>query len=475
MSTSRTCCWRAPRVERRKSQCAPLLARVGAGWCGNSSPKACPCFAGGLLGVLLALAGTGALATLAPSQIPRVQSAHVDGMVLVFALAATLAAGLLFGLAPAWRASRIDLNRAIKDADASGRTHRGLRGTLAVIEIALAFVLAVGAGLMVKNFWRLMTVGAGYDPHSVLTLSTSTISPRYRDNEIGYHRTVLERLRATPGIESAAMTGLMPMDFTVRRSFYREDLPLVKDADAPLADPIAISPDYLRVMRIPLKRGRAFTERDTETTAQVALINETCMRAQFPDGNPIGKHIKVGWERNDGRPWMTIVGVVGDVRQDGIDQPVDMQVYVALNQGAEPASGCYRLVARTAGDPMRMDHVVRRVFQEVDSGSLVWHVKPLEGYFAGKLAGRTFALALLTFFVCPGSCFGRCGDLWRNLLFRGAANAGARNSCGAGRRPARTGVDGSPGVADTRDGGPGNRPRCVAVVDQAAHRSAVRG
>lgn len=351
--------------------------------------------AGGLLGTGVAFFGTRALASLAPERIPRAQAAHMDGAALAFALGAAVLAGVLCGLAPAWHASRTDLIRAMKGINESGRTHNGLRNGLAVTEIALAFVLAVGAGLMAKTFWRLISLGAGFDPRNVLTLTTNVISPRYKDDTIGYYRDVLKSLRTIPGIESAAMTSLIPMDYTDRRQLQREDRPIPDERDAPLADQFSVSTDYFRVMRIPLRLGRLFSEQDRETMSRVALINESCARALFPGENPIGSHIKFG-KRDGSAPWMTIVGIVGDVRQDGIDRPADMQVYTALNQQA--IINYYRLVARTPVDPMSLERVVRSTFDAVDAGSPVFHVKPLQGYFSGRLANRSFALALLGLF-----------------------------------------------------------------------------
>jgi putative ABC transport system permease protein len=178
------------------------------------------------------------------------------------------------------------------------------------------------------------------------------------------------------------------MDYTDRTEFYREDRPLPNDRDTPSVIPFSVSTDYFRVMRIPLKHGRLFTEQDTETTPRVALVGESCARVLFPREDPIGKHIKLG----DGS-WMTVVGVVGDVRQDGLDHAADMQVYMALNQ--EAIIGYYRMMARTAGEPMRLERAVRSAFQAVDAGSPVYHVKSLEAYFSGRLADRTFALVLL--------------------------------------------------------------------------------
>jgi putative ABC transport system permease protein len=214
------------------------------------------------------------------------------------------------------------------------------------------------------------------------------MSPRYSGNRTGYYQEVLERLRAVPGIEGAAMTSLIPMDYTDQRRLLIAEHPVEDETYAPLADQYSVSTGYFDVMRIPLQRGRLFTERDTATTPRVALINETCARDRFPREDPIGKHLQLG-----APPWMTIVGVVGDVHQDGIDHPADLQVYTPLNQ--EAIIGYYRLMARTAGDPLRFERTIRRVFAEVDSGSPVYHVKPLEAYYSERLANRTFALALL--------------------------------------------------------------------------------
>jgi putative ABC transport system permease protein len=280
------------------------------------------------------------------------------------------------------------LSRTIKGAGEGGLTHNGLRNAFMIAEIALAFVLAVGAGLMARTFWRLMTVGAGFDPHNVLTLTTNLSGPRYAGNGIGYYREVLERLRAVPGIEGAAFSSLIPMDYTERGRLLIGERRLPDETYAPFADQFSVTTDYFAVMRIPLRRGRLFTERDTASTPRVALINESCARAQFPRENPIGKHIQLGRP-----PWMTIVGVVGDVHQDGIDRPADLQIYMPLNQ--EAIMSYYRLMARTAGDPMRLERSIRKVFETVDSGSPVYHAKPLEGYYSERLANRTFALALL--------------------------------------------------------------------------------
>ncbi len=353
---------------------------------------------GGVAGVLLALWGTSVLASLGPKEIPRVDEIRMDAPVLLFGLAASLLTAVLFGLLPALRASRVDLTEAIKDMGKSteGRSRHGLRNLLVTAELALAFVLVVGAGLLGKSFIRLMNVDPGYDPHNVLALNTYVYGERYQkpEAELNYYQQVMERLRATPGVESVAMASTLPLENFDRRGFHIQDRPLANESDAPSADAYSVSPDYFRVMKIALKRGRVFTGQDSPGAPQVALISESCARSQFPGRDPIGQHIQLGGRHED-KPWLTIVGVVADVRQYGLDRPSNMEAYIAQ---AQDLSFGYRLVARTAIDPRRLERAVRDAFLSVDKTQPVFHVQPMETYVAVSLAERTFTLALLGLF-----------------------------------------------------------------------------
>jgi putative ABC transport system permease protein len=358
--------------------------------------------AGGLAGVLLAAWCTSALAALGPKEIPRVNEVRMDPAVLLFCLAASLLTGALFGLMPALCASRVDLNDALKDLGkaTAGRARQGLRNLLVAAEIAAAFVLVVGAGLLGKSFIRLLNVDPGYDPHNVLALSTYVYGARYRkpEAELGYYKQVMERLRATPGIESVAMTSELPLADFDRRGFHiryrRPQIP----SDVPSADTYSVSPDYFRVMKIPLRRGRLFNEADGPTAPKVAIVSETCAREQFPGEEAIGKQIQLGG-RDDRQPWATIVGVVGDVHQYGLEVKPSIAAYIAQSQDL---SFGYSLVARTAADrsyaPRLMEGAVRAAFLAVDRTLPVYRVQPLESYSASALAERRFTLVLIALF-----------------------------------------------------------------------------
>ena len=355
--------------------------------------------AGGLAGVVLTWWGTHALTALGPKELPRATEIRIDMPVLWFALAVSIFAGLLFGVAPALRASRVDPNETLKDVGRSteGRARFAYRNLLVTVELALAFVLAMGAGLLSKSLVRLLNVDPGYDPHNVLTAGVYVYGDRYHDKpeaELNYYEQAMQRLRSTPGIESVAMASNLPLLTFDRSAFHIQDHPLANDADAPDVDRYSVSPDYFQVLDIPLKRGRLFTDGDRKGTPLVALISESCARTLFPKQDPIGKHIQIGG-RHDDKEWITIVGVVGDVQQYGLDQPSNMAAYIPL---AQDLSFGYNVAVRTTGDPRRMEQTVRQAFLSADNTQPVFHVRPLEDYVAESLAARRFTLMLLGLF-----------------------------------------------------------------------------
>jgi putative ABC transport system permease protein len=307
-------------------------------------------------------------------------------------------AGLLFGLVPALRASRVDLNETLKDMGRTteGRSRFTYRNALVTIELALAFVLAMGAGLLGKSLVRLINVDPGYDPHNVLTAGLFVYGDRYKKPgaELNFYEEVMQRLRATPGIESAAVSSNLPLLSFDRAAFHIQDRPLANNANAPSVDRYSVSPDYFQVMRIRLKRGRSFTDNDRTGAPLVAIISESCARAMFPGREALGQHIQTGG-RHDDKEWATIVGIAGDIRQYGLDSPSKMEAYLPVAQNLDYG---FNLAVRTSGDPRRLEEAVRQVILGVDNTQPVFHIRPLEAYIAESLASRRFTLVLLGLF-----------------------------------------------------------------------------
>lgn len=345
---------------------------------------------GGCGGVLLAWAGVTALVAIAPPEIPRVHEIGIDTSVLLFALLASLGTGAIFCVAPAIRAARLDLNSFLKGARGQDRDDSAplARNALIVVEIACAFVLTLGAGLLGRSVRELVSVNPGYDPHNVLTM-TAFIYDNTDEARLRHYRNILDRVRAIPGIESAAMVSTLPLSQAVQDTIYVEGMPQPNHADAPVVDQYFATPDYFRVMKIPLERGRVFDDRDGRHTLPVAILSASCARVLFGDQDPIGRRIRTGDGHED---WITIVGIVGDVWQHGMDAGPGAGVYIPQSQRPD---FYYRLAARTSGDPWRFFPAVRAAMREIDPSQPMFHVQPMDAYVTKSLADRIFALSLI--------------------------------------------------------------------------------
>ncbi len=346
---------------------------------------------GGAAGILLAWPAVAVLTSLAPRELPRLDEVRMDAGVLLFALLASLAAGLLVAIAPAWRAARINLNDALK------RPRRGgLRNLLVIAEVAMAFVLAVGAGLLGKSLLRLTAVDSGFDPHHILTLTLTLGSNRSHSEDVArqYYRQVEQNLRAVPGVLDIGLVDNVPLSHTIPVKFRVESRPSVSDTGASAADLFRASPGYFRVLKIPLRRGRLFTEHDGISGPPTVIVSESFARSQFPGVDPVGQSLQLGLANEHG-PWLTIAGVVADVRQEGLDQPADQAVYIP--QAANPLD-YIRLLVRTEGDPLRYERAIRNALRLADPGAPVFHVQLMDDYIASSLADRTFTLTLIGLF-----------------------------------------------------------------------------
>ena len=307
-------------------------------------------FAGGFGGLLIAAASLRLILKLAAATIPRSQEIGLDWRVFAFLFAASASAGIAFGLLPAVAASRIHFQSALKHADGGrslgtspGWSGRRLRDVLVVAEIALSFVLLVSAGLVLRTFLRLQNTPAGFVPHNVLTLHlTVTLADFAAPGVYGrYVQELEERIRRIPGVRAAGFIQYLPLqNWGWNASFSIAGRP--EQADAPKAELRYVSPGYFEAFRIPLRRGRLFTEHDTSTSPRVILVNEALARRYLPNEDPVGRLTDRG----------IIAGVVGDVRTSRLDLPATPEIYYCFAQNTAATSDAgVSLAASTQSRP----------------------------------------------------------------------------------------------------------------------------
>jgi len=354
--------------------------------------------AGGGLGLLLAVWGVDLLVSLDPAGVQRVGEVALDAGVLAFTVALSLATGLVFGLAPALQASKTDFVETLKEGGRSstGPARAGrLRGALVVSEVALTLVLLVGAGLLVKSFARLLDVDPGLDPRGVLTLDLSLPPAKYAERRqvAAFYERLLGEVAALPGVEVAGAVSVLPLGGDDNSNFVEiEGRPPLAPGQALRAGRRNASPDYFRALRVPLKSGRALAPSDAADAPPAAVINEAMARAFFPGEDPVGKRLRTG----DNNPWVTIVGVVGDVRHRGLD--VDTRPEMFFPHAQSP-SRQMSLVVRSGGDPLALVGAVRERVRAVDKDQPVGNVKTMEAWVAESVASRRFAVLLLAAFA----------------------------------------------------------------------------
>jgi len=365
--------------------------------------------AGGVAGLALGVWLTDVLVSLAPANTPRLSEAGLDARVFGFALAATGAAGVLFGLAPALRASKTDLNDALKEgARGSTDARSPLRSALVVAEVGLSLVLLVGAGLLVRSFARLAAVDPGFDPSSVLTLRVGLPGARYPEprRKAEFYEALLARVRGLPGVEAAGATLSLPLggsNFSVGRPFIREGRPQTNE-EGVVSSYYVVTPDYFRAMRIPLRAGRDFDARDGEDAPQVVIVNEALARRHFAGEDPVGRRIQV---YKDEKFLREIVGVVGDVKPRALDAETGPQVYVPHRQDA--GWGALTLAIRTPGDAAQLASAVRGEVRALDRGLPVYDVKTMEEVVSASVADRRLLMTLIGAFGAAAALLASVG------------------------------------------------------------------
>jgi putative ABC transport system permease protein len=354
-------------------------------------------FAGGTLGLLLAYLAITPIQTLSAGSIPRVADVTIDRAVLAFALAVSLATGILFGLAPAWQAARAGVGAVLKEGGRSsvGTGGRWLRSGLLVAEMALSIILLVGAALLLRSFAKLANVDPGFQADRVLTFQVALPQPSYPDDprRVAFFDRLLEKLGASPGVNGAGMVQTLPMRGGYVLTFDVEGRPPAKPGEEPSANHRAVNPDYFKTLGIPLRRGRGFTAADAEKTPFVSLIDEAFVRKHFANEDPIGKRIKIG---NGADSPYEIVGVVGDVHYEGLDSTASPTMYVPFKQDV---FGQMWMLARTDGDPAQLSSVAQQAVREIDPTLPAFSMSPLATIVSDSIAQRRFSMLLLGLFA----------------------------------------------------------------------------
>lgn len=353
---------------------------------------------GGAAGILLAGWGMKAIVRVAPAGVPRLDEVRVDPWVLGFALVASALTALVTGLVPALQTARMDQREILQEGSRSSSTRkqRRLRNLLVISEISLAFMLMVGSGLLLRSLVRALSVDPGLVVENLHTVNYGLVGQRYAENEpvVRFHRTALERIRALPSVKAAAIVTTLPLGGSFdRRGFHIQDRVLASSAEAPSVDGYYVSYDYFAAMGIPLKRGRLFQATDEDPSAPpVALISESTAREMWPGEDPVGKKaIQLGG-RNEKAPWATIVGIVGDVRQYGLDSPPTPQAYVLHTH--EPFNFA-TLVVRSSSDAGSLRRSVEREIWALDKSVPIYGPATMSELLSASLAQRRFTLGLL--------------------------------------------------------------------------------
>jgi predicted permease len=364
--------------------------------------------AGGGVGLILAAWGTQAAIRVLPETLPRAQEVGLDGRVLIFTLLISILAGVVFGLAPALRTSRPDLQETLKESGrgASGTRHRA-QGVFVVVEMAMALVLLIGAGLMIRSLADLWSVNPGFNPHNVLTFDVS-LSPSLGANASSSRaaiRELDERLKDISGVEAEAPTGgALPMTGDDEVPFWVDGQPKpANESEMNQSLFYLVEPGYLSAMEIPLKRGRFLEANDDEHAAPVVVIDEYFARKYFPNQDPIGKHIHLGILNIEPE----IIGVVGHVKHWGLDsdadhQSIQVESYIRFVQipdrfwSGPPQS---RVVVRSSGSPLGITEAIRETIEKLNSQNVMYSTKTMDAIIAESLSARRFSMVLLSVFA----------------------------------------------------------------------------
>ncbi len=357
---------------------------------------------GGILGLGLAFAAFFAFKLFAPQNLPRVDQVAIDLRVIVYNLIAVVLTGLLFGLVPALRLSRIDLHTTLKDRTRGGSSRAQFRNILVVAQVAAALMLMTGAGLLIRSLVQLTHVDLGFEPDHLLSMRVTPLPAKY-DNDIPrqvqFGRAIIRNLGTVSGLRSAAISTSLPFQGNPRYIMTVEGGPAVTVATAPVTDYFAVTPAYFETMKIPIVTGRAFSDSDDITAPQVVVVNQTFVRTHFPNGR-IDRRMQIGL----GNPpeWREIVGVAKDVKTLGVDSETRVQVYAPYYHSPsiiQQQATSFSIIVRTEGEPALLAQSVRQKILEADNAQPVWQIQTMATTISESLARERFTLFLMAIFA----------------------------------------------------------------------------
>jgi putative ABC transport system permease protein len=357
---------------------------------------------GGAVGLVAAKAGTTLLLALKPAELRRLDATSMDARVFIFVFAVSLLTGLVFGLLPAWTAFRGDIAEALREnarTTATGVSRSPLRSFLVTAELALALILLAGAGLLIKGFLRLRSVDPGFNPANVITMYLQLPGTRYPQIPVqtNFRRELLARINSFPGVEAGMITDLPLAGNYVGHRVVIDGQPTRAVGSEPEVQTLSVMGNYFGVMQIPIRAGRDFSAMDREGQPRVAIVNETFVRQLLLGQSPIG--IRIDWAGNEPHEWMTIIGVAGDVKHSGVNQPVDPAVYAPFSQNDEKWRKFMTLVIRTRVPEAGLIEDVKKQVWSLDRQIPVSDIQSMDDLLAVSVAQQRFNMLLLGTFA----------------------------------------------------------------------------